>query len=92
MAQSTHGRYGISYYYRSTDHGRDEVLPACELTLKNLKLDYLDLYIVHWPFVVKKGAVLGELKEGEDLGYNEETEAKCWEVFIIAIGLCGTMV
>ena len=42
--------------------------------------------------MVKKGAVLGELKEGEDLGYNEETEAKCWEVFITAIALCGTMI
>ncbi|MBN1846892.1 MAG: aldo/keto reductase [Sedimentisphaerales bacterium] len=31
-------------------HGRGRVLLSCERSLVDLRLDYLDLYLVHWPF------------------------------------------
>ena len=31
-------------------HGDGEVIRSCRQSLKDLRLDYLDLYLVHWPF------------------------------------------
>ena len=44
----------------NTQHKPKSVEPACRLTLKNLGLDYLDLYLVHWPIDFKSTGTGGE--------------------------------
>src|SRR3954452_12504883 len=31
-------------------HGEGDVIPSCRQSLADLQLDYLDMYLVHWPF------------------------------------------
>lgn len=31
-------------------HGENDVMPSCKRSLNDLRLSYLDLYLVHWPF------------------------------------------
>ena len=40
------------------DHAPGDVAAACRRSLRNLRLEYLDLYLIHWPLDWRKGTVL----------------------------------
>jgi len=39
----------------NNSHRKDQVEPALKVTLQNLQLDYLDLYLIHWPVCLQEG-------------------------------------
>jgi diketogulonate reductase-like aldo/keto reductase len=58
-------------------HNIDDVKPACEQTLNELKLDYLDLYLMHWPVAQKKGTQMPKVNED----WVSLDEVPLWETY-----------
>ncbi len=60
-------------------HKKEDAKPAIEKTLKDLKLDYLDLYLVHWPVAFKAGVGFPE-NENDYLSLTEASLEETWKV------------
>lgn len=62
----------------NTEHRKNQVQPALEKTLSDLRLDYLNLYLIHWPVAIKENAPFPY--KGEDiLNPQEIPVAETWE-------------
>ncbi len=59
-------------------HREQQVQPALEKTLADLRLDYLDLYLMHWPVAVKEGVAIASSAE-EFLSLDEVPLSETWQ-------------
>ncbi|KAF3835645.1 hypothetical protein F7725_028203 [Dissostichus mawsoni] len=62
----------------NTRHHQEDVEPALLKTLKDLKLEYLDLYLIHWPNAFQRGDVPFPRKEDGNMLYDDIDYKLTW--------------
>jgi alcohol dehydrogenase (NADP+) len=65
-------------------HLKDDVRPALEKTLADLKLDDLDLYLMHWPVAFRPGLDGFPESESDFLTPDQAPVSETWEAMLAA--------
>lgn len=70
-------------------HAAADVEPALRQTLSDLRLDYLDLYLIHWPVALRKEAIVPE-SAADFLSLDERPILDTWQAMeaLVDQGLC----
>jgi len=63
----------------NTMHRPDLVEPAIKTTLKDLGLQYLDLYLIHWPFALKEDGELFPVDASGKTAFSEVDYLDTWK-------------
>jgi len=62
----------------NTMHSKGKVIPGIKQTLKDLGLDYVDLYLIHWPMGYKEDAGTLFPKDGDKWLYSDVDYVETW--------------
>lgn len=62
----------------NTFHRPDLVVDACKMSLKNFGLDYMDLYLIHWPMGYEEESDLFPLNPDGSVRYSEVDYIDTW--------------
>jgi len=73
----------------NSNHARQDVVPAIEKTLADLRLDYLDLFLMHWPIAFRHGVTFPE-GPADFVSLDQNPLAETWQGMEEAVekGLC----
>ncbi|KAK4874595.1 hypothetical protein RN001_013955 [Aquatica leii] len=63
----------------NTKHRPECVEAACKESLKDLSLDYLDLYLMHWPMAYKEGPALVPIDNRRKVLYSSVKYVDTWK-------------
>jgi aldehyde reductase len=63
----------------NTYHAPSLVRGALQTTLKNLKLSYIDLYLIHWPLAYKEGDILFPTDASGKVQYSDADYLDTWK-------------
>ena len=63
----------------NTKHAAADVMPALKDSLQSLGLDYLDLYLIHWPIGLKAGDAPFPKDEFGNLLYSDVHFLETWQ-------------
>ena len=68
----------------NTAHKSEDVIPALKQTLKDLQLNYLDLYLMHWPVAFRPDLEGFPEKDEDFLSLKEVPIIETWEAMLEA--------
>ncbi|XP_075221376.1 aldo-keto reductase 1B-like [Lycorma delicatula] len=63
----------------NTHHSKCYILPALKKTLNDLRIDYIDLYLIHWPMAYKDGDVLFPMGKNKKILYGDTKFTETWK-------------
>ncbi|XP_055627813.1 aldo-keto reductase family 1 member B1-like isoform X2 [Toxorhynchites rutilus septentrionalis] len=77
----------------NTFHRPELVEGACRTTLKNLGLDYVDLYLIHWPMGYREGDALFPTDENGKTAYSDVDYVDTWKEMekLVELGLAKSI-